>query len=104
MKPTASTMRLAIAARLSAAPTFRDDQRHVVVLFLRTETANVFVNGGDEISCRPLTMGLQRLDEPSFAELLVLGVEGLGDSIGVDRQKISRKELEFRRPALPWGE
>ena len=87
-----------------SVPAFRDDQSHVVVLFLRTETADVFVNGGDQISCRQLAMGLQRFDEPSFAELVILSVEGLGDSIGVDRQKISRKELEFRRPALPWGE
>ncbi len=32
-------------------------------------------------------MLVQRLDEPSFPELVVLGVEGLGDPIGVDCQK-----------------
>jgi hypothetical protein len=36
-------------------------------------------------------VGEQRLHEPSFPELVVPGVEGLGDAIGVDRQKISSR-------------
>jgi hypothetical protein len=87
-----------------AVPAPRDNQRHVVALFLRTEAADAVVNGGDQISWRQVTMRVQRLDEPSFPELIVLGVEGLGDPIGVDRQKISSGEPELRRPALPRGE
>ena len=41
----------------------------------------------------------QRLHEPSFSELVVMGVEGLGDSIGEDRQQISSGQTELRRPA-----
>ena len=56
-----------------------------------------------EIAWRQVTMRVQRLDEPSFPELVVLGVEGLGDPIGVDRQKISSGEPELRRRGTPTG-
>ena len=53
---------------------------------------------------RQVTMCVQRLDEPSFPELVVVGVERLGDPIGVDRQKVSSGKPELRRSALPRGE
>ena len=67
----------AAAAGISS-PGPRDNQGHVVALFLRTEAADAVVNRGDQISWRQVTMRVQRLDEPSFPELVVLGVEGLG--------------------------
>src|SRR5580765_8931442 len=92
------------AAAESAVPAPCDNEGHVVALFLRTEAADAVVDGGDQISWRQVTMRVQCLDEPSFSELVVLGVEGLGDPIGVDRQKISGGEPELRRLALPRGE
>ena len=43
-------------------------------------------------------MRVQRLDEPHLAELIVLRVERLGDSIGVDRQQIACGKPELLRP------
>src|SRR4030095_14882154 len=48
----------------SGVPASRDNQGHVVALFLRTEAADAVVNGGDQISWRQVTMRVQRLDAP----------------------------------------
>ena len=70
----------------SAVPAPRDNQGHVVALFLWTETADTVVNGGDQISWGQLTMRVQRLDKSYLSELVLLVVEGLGDPVGVDRE------------------
>jgi hypothetical protein len=62
----------------------RDDEGHVVALFLRTEAADAVVDGGDQIPWRQLTMRVQGLDQLLFAELVVRAIERLGDSVRVE--------------------
>src|SRR5713226_1523025 len=80
---------------------FGDDESDVVVLLMGAEALN-FVNDCSQRNLRTgLTMPLQGFDEPLLAELLISGVVGFGDAVGVEGERIARTELAFSNFAIP---
>src|SRR6267143_7085532 len=60
-----------------------NDQRDVVVLFLRAELLNLSNNRVHQALRRNLAIPPQRFNQAPFAEFLILRVVGFGDAISV---------------------
>ena len=63
--------------------TFGDNQGNVVVLFVRTESADLVDNGGEERLRRKGAVPAQGFDEAGFAKFLAGIVERFGDAVGI---------------------
>ena len=66
-----------------------DDERYVVVLFTRTELADLIDDGSEKRLGRGGAGAAQRFDEPIFAELFTGVVEGFGDAVCVKSKRVS---------------
>ena len=89
-------------AHRSAAP--GHDEGDVVLLFAGTEAAHLVHHGGDEALRRETASRPQHFHEPLFAELLVAGVEGLDDAVGVNRERVAGEEFALFDAAIPIAE
>src|SRR6267378_7262470 len=74
---------------------FGNDQRDVVVLFLRAELLNLSNNRVHQALRRKPAIPPQRFNQAPFAEFLLLRVVGFGDAVSVKGQRVSRA-----KPAL----
>ena len=83
---------------------FRDDQREVVALLARAKLPHDIEHGLDHLARGERLMPKQRVAEASLAELLVARVKRLGDTVCIDREHITRKELALSGEAVPFRE
>src|SRR5258708_36097911 len=79
-----------------------NDQRDVVVLFLRAELLNLSNNRVHQALRRRPAIPPQRFDEAPFSEFLILRVVGFGDPIRVYRQRVPPPELALPNRAIPF--
>jgi hypothetical protein len=73
------------AHRLKAAlQAFCGDEGDVVVLLVGTEVANFVDHGRAQVLGRKMAVAAETLDQSIFAKLLLVGIERLGDAVGVE--------------------
>src|SRR5436190_17624780 len=78
-----------------------DDQGDIVVLLMGAPPANLVDNRRDHGLWGQGSMPLQGFDEALFSPLLVRVVEGFGDPIGVEHQRVSGEEAALRNRTIP---
>src|SRR5260370_11564131 len=84
-----------------AGTVFGEDEGDIVVLFVGAEALD-FVDDCCQRGLRTgFTVALQGFDEALFAELLVSGVVGFGDAVGVEGEGVPCMEVAFRNFTIP---
>src|SRR5579864_7079426 len=78
-----------------------DDQRDVVVLFVRAELPNLIQYRGQQSLARQFAMPSQALDQAPLAEFFSGCVRGFGHSIGVERKHVAGEDFTFSHGAIP---
>src|SRR5882762_3053384 len=81
-----------------------NDQRDVVVLFLRAELLNLSNNRVHRALRRKPAIAPQRFNQAPFAEFLLLRVVGFGDAISVKRERVSSAKPALANRAIPFLE
>lgn len=72
-----------------------DNQRNVVILLMRAEPCDLVNNRRQHRLRRQLPASFQPFHQTLFAELFLGGIARLGDSIGVEHERVSTRELDF---------
>ena len=80
------------------------NQCDVVMLFPRAELLNFSYNRSDQGLGRDVTIALDCLNQPILAEFFARRVERLRNSIGVQDERVSVKDVAFFYGALPFLE
>ena len=78
-----------------------DQQGDVVALFVRTELANLVDKRSQQTLRRQVPVLAQGFNQTRFAEFFAVRVERLGDTVGVENQGVSGKEIPLTRTAIP---
>ena len=81
--------------------TTRDNQRDVVMLLVRVEFANFIRDRRHGRQTWQLTMPPETIDEQFFSKLISGVVAGFSNTVGVERQQISRTKFAIRDGAVP---
>ena len=77
------------------------DQGDVVVLLVGTVGANFVDDGGDQLARRQGVVTAEGGDEAGLAEFLEVGVEGFGDTVGIEDESVAGEEKGFADFAIP---
>jgi hypothetical protein len=85
----------------SGGEAFGDDQGDVIVLFVRAEGADFVDDGGEKRLGIQVTMATKGCREAGFAKFLTGRVEGFGDAVGVENERVAGTDLAFGEIAIP---
>src|SRR5215469_5452753 len=92
---------LAVFLEQTSLKSFGDYEGYVVVLLARAELVDFVDYGGEQVVGRKGAVAAECGGETLFAEFIAGFVEGLGDAVGVKRENVASRKLDFADFAVP---
>lgn len=100
-RPLASDVRQSHLIIALIRTAFCDDHSNVVLLFVRTVLAHVVDQCRNHVVTRKISMTLKAIQQALFPELLTVRVAGLGDTVGIQGQRVSHEESRLANRTFP---